>query len=159
MIWVKRIAPFLLILLLWFAYRIYTQLHESAQANSDGRIARLSAQSWMASARYRENPQEFQKFRDSLLHANGLDDVSMKKYVNSIERDPDRQLAFSIILSRTVDSLSKIEDSTRKANTPVKSNLPAGSILSPTAAHDSLMKVVDERKVPVGKPADTTRRR
>lgn len=157
MIWIKRFSPLLVIILLWFAYTIYTQQHDAAQVAKDRKIAFLSGQIWMATARYREEPRKFDQFRDSLLRANGLDDASMKQYVKSIESDQDRQLQFSAALNRTVDSLGKIEDSLRKAASPVKSDSLAPKLVSPAEAHDSLAKIVTLKKLPPPVAGDSIR--
>jgi hypothetical protein len=154
-IWIKRVSPLLAIILLWFAYSIYTQRRDDALDASDHKIARLSAQVWLASALYRENPEQYRLFRDSLLHANGLDDASMKQYVASIQHDPDRQYQFSVMLAKSVDSLVKIEDSLRKATSPV---IPAASAPAPVSApvaRDSLLKIVAQSKLPATATADS----
>lgn len=113
MIWFKRAVPLLALILLWFAHKGISAWIDSSQEARDQKIAHVSAQVWVASTKYRSDPKRYLEYRDSVLKANDLDNAAMKKYVSSIQQDADRQLQFSIFLSKGMDSLGKIEDSVR----------------------------------------------
>ncbi len=124
MIWLKRAVPLLALILLWFAYKGISAWIDSSQKDRDQLIAHVSAQVWVASTKYRTDPKRYLEYRDSVLKANDLDNAEMKKYISSIQQDADRQLQFSIFLSKGMDSLGKVEDSLRNLAKAAKDSVP-----------------------------------
>jgi dihydroorotate dehydrogenase len=114
-IWIKRAAPLLLIALLWLGWSFISDYRENMVKAEDARMAQLSAQVWVAGAKYRNDIPKYLAYRDSLLQANGLTDSGMKVYAASIEQQIDRQLLFANLVKSNVDSLVKVEDSLVKA--------------------------------------------
>ncbi len=115
MIWFKRLLPIVILALLFFGYRFVrdwrTQRHEA----EDRRRALVTAQIWVASAHDRADPNKFLAWRDSVLKANNISKEEMVRYVESFQKDYPRATSFARLANRYVDSLTRREDSLRKA--------------------------------------------
>ena len=118
MIWLKRLAPFVLLLAVWFGYRWITHSQMNKFLAETKEQARVTAELWVASAMFHAEPTKYVKFRDSLLTAHHLDKSTMLSFATKAESNPDWAQAYSNYVHIYVDSLYKIEDSTRKANHP-----------------------------------------
>jgi hypothetical protein len=147
-IWVKRLSPLVLVFLAWLGYSFYANAEQDKEDTEAAEIVRLTAQTWIATAQYHNDPKQYQAFRDSLLHANGLDNAAMKRYIASIEKDPQRQLDFSVNLTKMVDSLGKIADSVRRASgkkDTVRMAAPIPAPTPPPISRDSVRITLDLR--------------
>ncbi len=108
LIWFKRFLPILLILVGWLAWKGITNSQQEKATAIDSRYALVTAQVWLASATYRSDPAAFLAYRDSLMHANNIAPEEMFRHLEVFQNDLNRELAFSQLVSRTVDSLMKI---------------------------------------------------
>jgi hypothetical protein len=113
-IWFKRLLPILAILLAWFGWKTYSSSREEKTAALNLRNASITAQVWVTSAKLRSDPQSFLAYRDSLLSANNITTEEMFRYLDLFEHDLDRQLAFSQLVSKKIDSMVRVADSLRK---------------------------------------------
>ena len=111
MIWLKRIAPFVLIAVLWFSYSWYTEQQRSEIRSENNKYALLTAKTWIASVKYRENPEKFLAYRDSLLTAENASVELVKEYVERYRTQSEYIENFSNEVKECVDSLMVIEDS------------------------------------------------
>ena len=112
-LWFKRVAPFALILLLWLGYTGYGRRQSQQREYVDRIHALTTAQVWVATARFRNSPDAFIAFRDSVLAASGLSAEQMFKYLQLYREHPEQYRAFSVAVSFYVDSLCQMQDSGR----------------------------------------------
>ena len=113
LIWIKRLAPILIIVLLWQGYGYYSRIQTERQELLDHKHALVTAQIWLATARFRDNPEQYIVFRDSVLSANGLSTEQMFAYLEQNREHPEKYHPFSEAVKTYVDSLYRIEDSLR----------------------------------------------
>lgn len=114
MIWFKRLVPFLLIVGIWFGYHLYSNYSAKKQARLDKDYALVTARVWVASAKYRDYPEQFIKFRDSLLESSGLTKARVNEYIKTYEGKSEKLGSLTTLLKTYVDSLLVIEDSLSK---------------------------------------------
>lgn len=139
-VWVKRFAPIVLLVALWFGYRWWASLNAASEEAQLQRISLAVAQIWIGSATHRDQPEKFLAFRDSLLKADRISQAEVDAYIKNRDADPDDSYLFSQTVSRKVDSIYRIIDSTLRANRPpdtstvkivthrIKPKKPAGPI-------------------------------
>lgn len=114
-IWIKRLAPFALIAIIWFGYRQYSDWHTSRVRQSELRMAEVTARLWIASAVYRDSSPEYLAYRDSLLDAHHLTLKQAENYTRRYDNHPEKYYDFATRVTELVDSLYPIEDSIAKA--------------------------------------------
>jgi hypothetical protein len=114
-IWLKRLSPLILILVLWFAYSTYNKYREKKLLAEADHHALVTAQLWVGSAKYRNDPARFASFRDSIIKVNSLSTSEMDNYLKSLETNLDYQEIFANKINFYIDSLIKIEGSLRKS--------------------------------------------
>lgn len=115
MIWLKRLLPLVLLAIAWFGYTWIRDTRARQQAETDTHHALVTAQVWVATADHRADPLAYLAYRDSLLQANNITPEQMFRYLESFERDIQRQLTFSQLVSHYVDSLVRLRDTTRQS--------------------------------------------
>lgn len=111
MIWLKRLAPIAVIALALLAYQLYSRHKDRQEAEREQTCSLAAARIWVASAIFRDQPEHFIAYRDSLLAEYNLDDSTMWRLVAEYEKQPDKLLSFSRLLQVNIDSLIAIEDS------------------------------------------------
>ena len=115
-VWVKRLVPLVLLVALWGGYKMWQTHQESARLAEADRLGSVVAQVWIGTAKYRHDPARYIVWRDSLLKAHGVTRDELEAYAAKHADATQEYYDFSMIVSRKVDSLYRIEDSTRKAN-------------------------------------------
>jgi len=111
LIWIKRIAPFVIIAVAVYAYIQVWQRRAVAEAERNQKYALATARVWVASARLRSDPEEFIRYRDSLLAADSLSAADVRRFVGLFQEKPEELHPFSKLVQEYVDSLLDIEDS------------------------------------------------
>lgn len=107
MIWLKRLLPLVLIVGGWMAYTKYQQ-HTAERFHEDAeRYALVTAQVWLASAEYRDEPQQFLNFRDSLLEASGLSLEKVDEYLRRYSKRPETYTPYVRLVKQYIDSLTQ----------------------------------------------------
>lgn len=92
------------------------RLHEAdVRAKQEEKFASIAAQVWVASATYRNNPDQFESFRDSLLSANGITVEQMYDFIRKHKEAPEAIDQFAYKMQAKVDSLVQFQDSLRRA--------------------------------------------
>ena len=114
-IWIKRLAPFVLIALLWFGYSQYSRLRTNRAHESELRMAEVTARLWIATAVYRDSSPEYIAYRDSLLDTYHMSLKQAEDYKRRYEDHPEMYYDFATRVTELVDSLYTIEDSVAKA--------------------------------------------
>jgi hypothetical protein len=77
------------------------------------RCAQATAHIWLATADYRDDPDQFLDFRDSILGDHGLTAEEVKEYTSQDAAEPERYSAFVSRVNDLVDSL--VDDRKRRA--------------------------------------------
>ena len=116
MIWIKRIAPLVVIFLAWLGYTLYTDYSQQRRASYERSLALVTAQVWIASAKFRDDPQRFVAFRDSLLAAHDFTPAELREFTTAYEDNPGEYEHVTGMVSMFVDSLYLIEDSLLRAD-------------------------------------------
>jgi hypothetical protein len=111
LIWIKRLVPFIIITAAVYLYLHFTSLKDEEEARLEQEYALVTAQIWVASARLRSQPEEFLRYRDSLLDEHSLTEQDLLAYVRSDSSSPEKLYPFSRTVQEMVDSLLDIEDS------------------------------------------------
>lgn len=74
-------------------------------------MAFATAHIWVASAKYRSDPERFSEYRDSVLAACSLSVADVRTFVDQNKDRPEKFYPYSKQLKQFVDSLLEIEDS------------------------------------------------
>lgn len=111
MIWIKRVLPFLIIIGLWYGYDHYKNIKNAEKQAEIDKYALVTAQTWIASLKYRADTDYFIHYRDSLLTANGLSPEKVRMYVQQYANKSEKLEPMGQQVEIYVDSLLKIEDS------------------------------------------------
>lgn len=144
MIWLKRLLPIVVILLGWFTWKGITSAQQEKATAIDNQYALVTAQVWLASATYREEKAKFLSYRDSLMQANNITSDDLFHHLAVFEQDLGRELLFSQLVSRKIDSLLKA--------TPTISAPPSvtdSSTAKPTVQPTEVDSAVSSRKIPL----------
>jgi len=106
LIWLKRLLPLILIGLGWLGYTQYQEYRVRRFYDDAERYALVTAQVWLASAKYRDHQQQFLSFRDSLLEAAGLSPEKIDEYLRRYAARPETYTPYLRLVKKYVDSLS-----------------------------------------------------
>jgi len=117
LLWVKRLVPFILMVAVVLGYFLYHDISAKRQYQQVQRYALVTAQVWIATAKFRSEPERFIAYRDSLLKVHSLSEERMQNYLEQYKKHPERYDLFTRLVKQYVDSLSAIkilplEDST-----------------------------------------------
>jgi hypothetical protein len=132
LVWLKRLAPFVVLGLIALAWYIYDTASTSEMDRATDEYAFVTAQVWVASARYRQQPEQFIAWRDSLLTARSLSLEKLEKYFEIYKDQPEEYFTFVHQVRVYVDSLFLVEDSLRIGReTAERDSAAADSSVSP----------------------------
>ncbi len=109
MLWIKRLLPFVVIGLAVLGWMKWQNWSEQRDLAEDSRMALITAQVEMGTAKYVGEPDAFLAFRDSLLRAEGLTAEAMFDYLDRYKKHPERYLSYAKQVTVFVDSLAAIE--------------------------------------------------
>jgi len=110
-IWLKRLLPLAVIGLGWLGYSFLDKTVSARQEQEENRLALVTAQVWIATAMYRNDPERYLAYRDSLLKANDIPRDEVFAFLVQREKYPEELLPFAQKVQRLVDSLYHVEDS------------------------------------------------
>ena len=74
----------------------------------------MTAQVWVATAVYRDEPERFLEYRDSLISASGLSRDDVFDFLDRYQSDPEMLLPLSRDIRKKVDSIYRAADSLRR---------------------------------------------
>ena len=128
MIWLKRLLPLLVVGLALGGYFLWDKLSTSWESEEENRLALVTAQVWIATAKYRKEPARYLAYRDSLLKAADVPREKVLDFLKGREKQPEQLLPFAQKVQRVVDSLYRIEDSlARETTTKAQDSLRAAA--------------------------------
>lgn len=119
MLWLKRLTPFILLLVIVYGYFLYSRLTAERQYQQAAKRALVTAQVWIASARFRSEPERFLAYRDSLLPTHGLSVRQIREYLDRYRNRPESYDLFTKLVNHYVDSLCAIEASLLQPDTTI----------------------------------------
>jgi len=120
LLWLKRLILLILLLVIVFGYFLYNKISTERQHQQAVRQALVTAQVWIATAKYRLEPERFIAYRDSLLKAHSLSMEKMQDYIDRYKNRPEEYDLFTRLVNQYVDSLSAIEMELLQGDTTVK---------------------------------------
>ena len=109
-IWIKRIVPFVVIIAIVLGYYLIAEKKSNRIERMADQNALVTAQIWIASAKYRNEPDRFLSFRDSILEEAGLSIDSIMQYLTMFQDEPEKYQLFTERVWKYVDSLRAVED-------------------------------------------------
>lgn len=105
MVWLKRLAPLVALVVIWFGYKQF-QTRETATAAAEMHEKSIViAHLWLGSAGYRQDPARFQAFRDSVLKANRISGEELLAFTMRFADDPEANVELMNLVSKAADSL------------------------------------------------------
>ena len=114
LIWFKRLLPFIVLAAGVGIYFLWDKWSAQRQLQEQDRVALVTAQAWIATAKYRNEPERYIRYRDSLLTASGVNREQVFSFLESAGSPPEELLPFARKVQWLVDSLYRIEDSVTK---------------------------------------------
>ncbi|MCX6833732.1 MAG: hypothetical protein NTW07_01130 [candidate division Zixibacteria bacterium] len=117
MIWLKRLLPIIVLAVAVGVYLLWGKWSTQRQLQEQNRVALVTAQAWIATAKYRNDPERYLQYRDSLLKASGVARKEVFEFLDRTGNPPEELLPFARKVQSLVDSLYRIEDSVLKRPT------------------------------------------
>ncbi len=111
MLWFKRLTALILIAVIISGYFFYKQLATKRKNQEADRYAEVTAQTWIASARFHNDPGRYSACRDSILKAHSLSKEDIENYLNKYKDRPEQYDLFTKLVNQYVDSLYSLETS------------------------------------------------
>lgn len=111
LIWLKRALPLVVIALIWPGYTAWDRITTANREREESRLALVTAQVWIATAKYRYDQERYLEYRDSLLESADVLREQVFAFLEGREDQPEEMLPFAQKVQRLVDSLYLIEDS------------------------------------------------
>ncbi len=115
MILLKRLLPFLVIGLAWLAYTYWDRTQSAQRAAEEEHLALVTAQVWVATALYRDDPERYLAYRDSVLEANDVPRERVFDFLESRQSEAEELHPLAGRVKQLVDSLATIQDSLIRA--------------------------------------------
>lgn len=107
----KRLLPFLVLGLAWLSYTYWDRTQSTQRAVEEERVALVTAQVWVATALYRDDPERYMAYRDSLLEANDVPREMVFDFLENRQAEAEQLHPFAARVKQLVDSLASIQDS------------------------------------------------
>lgn len=116
LLWLRRLILLISLVALVLGYLSYKSIITIRQVRQARKHALVTAQVWVASARFRNEPQRYITYRDSLLTAHGLSKELIQAYLDRYKNQPEKYEDFAKLVEQFVDSLSAIEIKSLRAD-------------------------------------------
>src|SRR3989304_2430568 len=94
-IWLKRVAPLLVLVVGWQGYSLIGRARTERRESLVQKPALATAQIWIATAHYRNAPDQYITYRDSVLSAYGLSADQMFEYLQRQRERPEQFHSFT----------------------------------------------------------------
>jgi hypothetical protein len=98
-----------------FVYNRFTTYVAREKAQ---KFAKITAQAWVAAAKFNQNPDKYRQYRDSMLAAENSSIEEINEYLKSQNKKSEKYIHYATLVSVYVDSLVQYEDSLLKITTP-----------------------------------------
>ena len=97
------------------AYWRYSDYRAAEKTAYEHKMALATAQVWIASATFRNDPDQFLQARDSILAACSLTVYDVNSFVELNIDQPEKLQRYTTLMQEYVDSLLDLQDSLRVA--------------------------------------------
>ena len=124
-IWIKRLIPLVVILAGVLGYNFYVKDARQRKKLQDEQNALITAKVWIASAIYRNYPNSFINYRDSLFKTSNVSASEMTGYLKAYGDKTEQFNNFTLLVQLYIDSLSVLD------LWPIPSDSSGDSINSP----------------------------
>ena len=114
MFWFKRLLLLAAIIGLPFAYFIYGKYKKAQNEEISQKYALITAQSWIATAKFMDEPEKYIAFRESLLTAQETTIDEIESFLSEYKNEAEKYVGYAGFVKFYVDSLVAIEDSILK---------------------------------------------
>lgn len=111
MIWIKRILPIIILVSSYYGYNWYKNNQIEKDNAAVDKYSEITALVWVASAKYRSDPDRFLEYRDSLIASYNLNKDSVIAFIDEYYYDQTKMGRMSQLIKLKVDSLIEIEES------------------------------------------------
>lgn len=105
LLWLKRLVPLVVIAAGIMGYQNYRDKKQVQHLEQDRQMAQLTARVWLASAVFREHPDKYLTYRDSVLVANAVSVEKVNEYLKAYGDDTEEFNSFTLLVKQYVDSL------------------------------------------------------
>ena len=96
------------------AYLIYGKYKAAKNQALSQKYALVTAQSWLATAKFKDQPEKYIAFRESLLAAQNITTVEIESFLSEYKDEAEKYIGYAGFVKFYVDSLVAIEDSIQK---------------------------------------------
>ena len=115
MLWIKRILFVLAVIIVLSGHYIWNELTIYRGKELAHKYAKITAETWIAYAKFNNEPEKYRRYRDSLLNADKISKDEIDDYLAMYKKAPEKYIHFATLVGIYVDSLAAVEDSTLKA--------------------------------------------
>ncbi len=98
-----------------FAYFLYGSYKTAKNEELSQKFALITAQSWLATAKFKDEPEKYIAFRESLLVARNTTIDEIESFLSVYKEEAEKYVGYAGFVKFYVDSLVAIEDSIIKA--------------------------------------------
>jgi len=116
---IKRFLFVLAIIIVISGHFVWNKLTVYREQSLAQKYAKVTAHSWIAAAKYNNEPQKYQRYRDSLLAAVNISKEEINEYLAKYQKASENYIHFASLVSYYVDSLAAFEDSLLKIGAPL----------------------------------------
>jgi len=121
---IRRLILPLIIVMAIIGVFLYSRWRTTQASEIRERCAQATAHIWLATATFRDAPEQFLTFRDSVLRDHDLTVEEVQAYTSQDAAEPERYAAFVARVNDLVDSLVAV----RTQRSPVDSADQADSV-------------------------------
>ncbi len=114
MLWIKRIFFVLGIIIVISGHFVWNKLTVYREQKLAQKYAKITAVTWMAYAKFNNEPEKYRQFRDSLLNAEEINKEEIDDYLTKYQKAPEKYIHYVTLVGLYVDSLAAVEDSLLK---------------------------------------------
>ena len=111
MFWFKRLLLVAAIIGFPSAYFIYGNYKTAQNEELSQKFALITAQSWIATAKFMDEPEKYIAFRESLLVAQKTTIDEIGHFLSAYKEEAEKYVGYAGFVKFYVDSLAAIEDS------------------------------------------------
>ena len=96
------------------AYFIYGKYETAKNQELSRKYALITAQSWIETAKFKDEPEKYIAFRESLIVAQKTTIDEIESFLSEYKEEAEKYVTYAGFLKFYVDSLVAIEDSIQK---------------------------------------------
>ena len=111
----KRILFVLAVIIVISGHFVWSKLTIYREQKLAQKYAKITAETWIAYAKFNNEPEKYRQYRDSLLNADEISKEEIDDYLAHYQKEAEKYIYFATLVSFCVDSLAAVEDSTLKA--------------------------------------------